>query len=31
MRLLSTRIMPNDVAKDKNNANEAANYKNDAK
>ena len=31
MRVLSTRTMPNDSAKDKNNATDAAKHKNDAK
>ena len=31
MRLLSTRMMPNEVAKHKNNANEAAMLENDGK
>ena len=31
MRLLSTRTMANDVAKQKNNESEAAKHKNDAK
>ena len=31
MRLLSTRTMPNEVAKHKNSANEVAKFENDAK
>ena len=31
MRLLRTRPMPNEVAKHKNNVNEAAKYENDGK
>ena len=31
MKFLNTRRMPNEVAKNKNNVNEAANYENDGK